>query len=834
MTLPRLVSLLALWLVLLPAAAQDRLLSPSEFLGHQLGERFTMHHQVVAYVQHVGQASPLVRVEQYGTSYEGRPLVVAFIARPDRLGRLDEVRRDNLRLAGLESGSASADAPAIVWLAYNIHGNESVSTEAAMQTLFKLADPANARTQAWLENTVVVLDPVMNPDGRERYVQWYNRTVGRFPDFNPEAREHHEPWPGGRSNHYYFDLNRDWAWQTQQESRYRTALYRQWLPHVHVDFHEQGVDDPYYFAPAAEPIHDRITGWQREFQHTIGMNHARYFDADGRLFFTRERFDLFYPSYGDTWPTFQGAIGMTYEQGGSGRAGLGIETAEGDTLTLAMRIRNHHETGLSTVEVTSRHSDRVVREFRGYFEESRQRPRGPYAAIVVKEGPRQEALAEYLRSQDIEVGYATRGRNVRGFSFQTGTTGSVSVEPGDLVVSAFQPKSVLMKVLMEPRTTVVDSVTYDITAWSLPYAYGLEAYALTERLEPDAPTFARSRNVPAGPMRPYAYVLPWERTYDVAILGALLRENIRVRSASRPFTVDGVSYAPGALTVTRAGNERHGDRLDDLVRRIASENGREAHPVASGFVADGFDFGSRTITHLGRTRIGVLSGDGTSSLAVGEVWHYFDQQIGYPVTMLDVSTLGRVDLSNYDVLVLPAGSYADALPDRRLEQVRDWVRAGGRLVALESAARFLAGKEGFGLKRREADEDTLQTADRLRRFENREREAISGTVAGAIFTVQIDNSHPLGYGLPERYHTLKRGTDAFEYLESGWNVGALRSGVPVAGFAGYRAQENLGESLVFGVQEMGRGSVIYLADNPLFRLLQSCIRLKSCKLLPRR
>jgi hypothetical protein len=811
------LSFAALALLILPAWGQTRLMSPAEFLGYELGERFTMHHHVAAYVEHVASASPRVVSEQYGTSYEGRPLLIAFVASEANIGRLEDIRLNNRRLAGLEPGTPASDAPAIVWLSYNIHGNESVSTEASMQTLYELADPDNPRTRPWLENTVIAIDPCMNPDGRERYVQWFHRTVGRFPNPNPEAREHREPWPGGRSNHYYFDLNRDWAWQSQQESRYRATLYQSWMPQIHVDFHEQGVDDPYYFAPAAEPIHERITDWQREFQTTIGLNHVTYFDADGRLFFTRERFDLFYPSYGDTWPAFQGAIGMTYEQGGSGRAGLGIETQQGDTLTLAMRIRNHHETGLSTVEVTARHATRVVAEYRRYFDQSRSNPRGPYAAYVIKPGARQQALAEYLTRQEIQVGYADRSRTSRGFSYQSGTSGSVRIEPGDLIVSAFQPKSVLANVLLEPRTTVVDSVTYDITAWALPYAYGLEAYALTERIEPDRQTVARVDNRPAGPASPYAYVLPWERTEDVALLSTLIREGIRVRSAERPFTIDGIRYGPGSLMITRSGNERHGDRLDVVVRQAAAANGRTAHGVSTGFVREGPDFGSRTVTHLGRPRVAVLVGDNISSLAAGEVWHYFDQLVGYPVTMIDSGDLARIALHNYDVLILPAGSYGSILSETRLSAIRDWIRDGGRLVAMESAARFLAGKDGFSIERKTQENGETPAEERLVRFEDRERRAISTEVAGAIFSVQLDGSHPLGYGLGDRYFTLKRGSEAFSFLDGGWNVGTLRSGVPIAGFAGSRTADLLNDSLVFGVQDMGRGSVIYLMDNPLYR-----------------
>ncbi len=299
--------------------------SPEQFLGYPLGSKFTPHHHIIQYFEALAKARPdMMKLYQYGKTYEGRPLMVAYISQPENIARLDAIKANNLRLAGLakDKMAAQTDMPAIVWLSYNVHGSEPSSSEAALKTIFALLDPANAKTKTWLTNTVVILDPCINPDGRDRYVNWFNSVASVIPNPEPASREHQEPWPGGRTNHYNFDLNRDWAWQSQAESQQRIKLYNEWLPQVHVDFHEQGYNEPYYFAPAAEPYHEVITPWQRDFQVLIGKNNAKYFDANGWLYFTKERFDLFYPSYGDTYPTYNGAIGMTFEQGGI-RGGLG-------------------------------------------------------------------------------------------------------------------------------------------------------------------------------------------------------------------------------------------------------------------------------------------------------------------------------------------------------------------------------------------------------------------------------------------------------------------------------------------------------------------------------
>ena len=257
---------------------QEKLMSPAEFLGYEIGEEFTYHHQVLDYFRYVAANSERVQLQEYGSTYEKRPLVLAFISTEENLKKKETIRVNNLRRAGLLGGKEGKEEIAIAWLSYNIHGNEAVSTESSMEVLYALASGKKEEVNEWLKNTIVVIDPVLNPDGRERYINWYKRVAGRNSNSNPDAWEHHEPWPGGRPNHYLFDLNRDWAWQTQKETQQRMAVYNQWLPHIHADFHEQGIESPYYFAPAAEPFHEYITDWQREFQTTIGLNNTKYFD----------------------------------------------------------------------------------------------------------------------------------------------------------------------------------------------------------------------------------------------------------------------------------------------------------------------------------------------------------------------------------------------------------------------------------------------------------------------------------------------------------------------------------------------------------------------------
>ncbi|MBT1685311.1 M14 family metallopeptidase [Dawidia soli] len=810
----------------LAASAQTRLQSPGEFLGYALGDRFTYHHRVVEYYQHVADALPNVEVVQYGETYEHRPLIYAIVTAPENFAQLEQIRTSNLRRTGLADGKPAGDKKAIVWFSYNVHGNEASGTEAALETLYELSNPQNQQTQAWLRNTVVILDPCLNPDGRDRYANFYNQYGNFPPNANPEAQENRESWPGGRPNHYLFDLNRDWAWATQRETQQRIKVYNAWMPHVHVDFHEQGYNYPYFFAPAAEPFHEVISGWQRTFQGMIGKNHAKHFDEHGWLYFTKEVFDLYYPSYGDTYPTYNGAIGMTYEQGG--QRGLSIYTRDEDTLTLHDRLIHHVTTGLSTVEVTSQNATRVVDEFEKYFRDNNTAPAAPYKTYVVKATNNADKLGQLTRWLDmhgIRYGQAGAGRNTRGFDFQTQGNGAVTVAAEDLVFNIYQPKSRFITAVFEPQSRLTDSLTYDITAWNPFYASNLKAYALSERLNIGKPYKAPvvSPAVPVG--KPYAYIFKYQSMQDVAFLSALMQHGIKVRSSALSFSTGGQDFEPGTLIVTRKNNEKV-EHFDSLVVDLANRMGRRLFTTSTGFMDRGKDIGSVFVHYLKPPKVALLTGDETYSLSTGQVWHFFEQQLHYPLTLLHTSYFKRTDLSKYTVLIIPEGSYA-SIDEKYLEVLSAWVGEGGKLIVIGNGLPTFEDKKGFALKtfasdeEREAaekSEEKQEKQDALSRFESVERRDISNIISGAIYKLPLDNSHPLAFGLEPVYYSLKTNELHYAYLERGWNVGVLPAKArPVQGFAGVRANQRVTNSLVFGVEERKRGNIVYLVDDPLFR-----------------
>lgn len=798
--------------------------SPEEFLGYKIGTRYTPHWKVVSYFQYVTQTMPsMVKMQQYGETNEHRPLYLAFVSSSEHISNLENIRMNNLRLANLAKDrmAPTESTPVIVWLSYNVHGNETSSSEAALLTLFALTDPANTQTREWLKNTVVIIDPCVNPDGRDRYVNWFNSVVGT--SYNPrlDAREHREPWPGGRTNHYNFDLNRDWAWQTQAESRQRMILYNQWMPQVHVDYHEQGINQPYYFAPAAQPYHEAITKWQRDFQGTIGKNHAKYFDKNGWLYFTKEIFDLFYPSYGDTYPVYNGAIGMTYEQGGGGAGGLGVDTDEGDTLTLTDRAMHHFTTSLSTIEISSLNATNLVKEFRKFFNDAVAGNIAEYKSYVIKNSAanseRVKAMLKLLDKNGIQYGRGSG--NGKGFNYQTGKEESFTVANDDIVISGTQPRAVMTKVLFEPKSKLVDSLTYDITAWALPYVFGVEAYASKAAVTMNGNVIPvdSTKNSTADT---YGYVIRWQGVSSVNTVAQLLKKGIKLRFSEAPFESGGQSFDRGSIILIKKGNEKFGTGLWSMAAKLCDENGTKMHAIQSGMVDKGFDFGSSKVHPIKAPKVAMLTGESVSSNAAGEVWFFFDQELKYPITLINATDFSRAKWSEIDVLILPDGNYRFLNEKSASEQFYQWIRNGGRVIALESVVGQLAKQDWSVIKVR-STEDTTGKKDPyrlLKSFENREKEEVTGITPGSILKVDLDNTHPLMYGYPNFYYTLKMDSTMYDFIkEEGWNAGVIKKESQLSGFVGNKLQKKLKDGLVFGVQEVGRGSVTYLTDNVLFR-----------------
>jgi hypothetical protein len=801
-------------------ANTQTLQSPEQFLGYKIGTRYTPHYKIVNYVRAVAQAKPdMVKLEKYGETYEGRELLVLYVGNADNIKNLETIRQNNLSFAGMganKTATATTANPAIVWLSYNVHGNETSSSEAAMLTLFALVDPTNTSTKEWLKNTVLIIDPCINPDGRDRYVNWFNSVVGQNYNIDPQSREHVEPWPGGRTNHYNFDLNRDWAWQTQKETQQRLVKYNQWMPQIHVDFHEQSINQPYYFAPAAEPFHEVITPWQREFQNTIGRNNAKYFDQNGWLFFTKERFDLLYPSYGDTYPLYNGAIGMTFEQGGGPRGGLGVTTGSGEVLTLVDRVAHHYTTGLSTIEMASQNAQKLVTEYKKYFDDSRAGKGNPVKAYILTSdnSAKINSIAHLLTLNGVEFG-SIANKPFKGLNYLTEKQENGNLKKYNLAVSTSQPKSVLARVLLEQKSKMADSVTYDITAWSLPFAYGVDAYAVSDAVSivPYQPAVTVKPVAPSS----YGYLIPYNSIKSVKVLGQLLKQGIKVRLSEKPFTYNQKQYDRGTLIVLQKANPAN---LQTTLNDLAAKNEIEVDGVASGFMDKGPDFGSSDVRPIRVPKVALLTGEQTVSGSAGEVWQLFEQQLDYPLTLINAGDLSRTSLKNYNVLIVPDGNYKNLTDKNITDKLKEFVNSGGTLIAIENAVQKLSSGD-WGIKLKEDKEDKKDDkADYsvLKKYENRDRDELKNSIPGAIYKVQLDETHPLAFGYSSTYYTLKQDPNVYEFLKDGWNVGVIKKDSYVTGFAGSKVKGQLKDGLLFGVLPMGTGAIVILSEDPLFRL----------------
>jgi hypothetical protein len=790
--------------------------SPAAFLGYELGSQFTPHHQIVGYFREAQAANThRMKLVQYGLTNEGRPLLLAIVASQQNMRSLEAIRENNLRLTGLcTDRPGDLAGPAIVWLSFGVHGDEAGCSEASMKVLYELLNSVTASAELFLKNTVVIIDPCLNPDGHNRYVNWFMQTKGDYADPDPVAREHQEPWPGGRYNHYYFDLNRDWAWQTQLETQLRMVQYNRWMPTVHGDFHEWGYNHAYTFTPAEPPYHELITPFQKEFQGLIAKKIASRFEHKGWRYFTKAADDLCYPSYGDTYPLFSGSVGISFEQEGGGAAGSVIDNGNGNMLTLQERVDRHFTIAMATLETVAENSIRLVNEFKKFFDNEKDNEKGAYTSFVIPapSGNTTDGLKRLLDFNGIAYGIS-RADSLIGYNYFTAHVEPFSAKNA-LVVSAYQPKGVLAKVLFEPRTRLVDSATYDITAWSLPFVYGLLTYAVKGRVP-----FADCPEKQTGPEVPPAadgYLIDYQSFEDAKFLASIIRVGIKVSYAERDFFYNGKKYARGTLHILKKGNEA----MMEAFGKAATEHGVCAAPLSSEFGKKLSESGAVKLRMIGRPLIVLLTGEGVVAAAAGEVWHLFDQQLQYPLSLVNAKELGKVDWKNTDVIILPNGKYSFNSDPETLEDLKRWVQQGGKLIAIDNAVAQMAdGDWGLNeIKRADQNRDKkLLSFAELKKMEEGQYSVMMSNVAGAIYKTELDTTHPLAFGIGRFFYVLKRQATLYERLKEGGNVGVIKRGGFVAGLVRGHLKAIQKEGLSFGVQRYGRGSVVYFADDPIFR-----------------
>jgi hypothetical protein len=800
--------------------------SPDEFLGYELGTQFTYHHKAVEYFRYIAGISPLAEYREYGKTYEGRPLGVCIVSSEDNLAHLEEYRKNNLARTGLLDGESSGKQLPIIWLAYNVHGNESAGMETSMKALYTLVTNSYPGSEEWLKSCIIIIDPCQNPDGRDLYANRYHnaQSITGNPDGN--AWEHNQGWPGARSNHYFFDLNRDWTWQTQTETAQRIALYNQFMPQVHADFHEMGSESTFFFPPGAEPWHEVITPWQHEFHNLMGRGNAQLFDEKSRLYFTKENYDLFCPSFGDTWPLFNGAAGFTYEQGGGGYSGISVRLGSGDTLTLKKRIDGHFTATMATLKVAFQNKEKLIDEFNRFFSDNINKPSFRYKSIIIKaanDKSNLEDLFRLLKGNQIRYSYAgSIGKKYRGFDYSANTEGDFTIEKGDFLISAYQPQSRFVQVLFEPDSKASDSLSYDLTAWALPYAYNLKAYAVEEQIKPlpdNIESKAIRNRIPDE--KPYAYIADYNSFSTLRFIAALNGRKIRSRYALKPFSSGADNFRRGSFIIARGDNLNSGIKFDQIVTETADKYNIELRSVTTGFVDKGKDLGSDYSPFVKMSKVAILCGDGISSGPVGELWYLFERELDYPVSLINVSNAESLDFSNYDVLLLASGNYS-----KIKDTIADFAKRGGRVIAFEGAIQIFSADKSTSLfkavETRTAElkaEEKKEKSDDLsllRNYGDERRHLLSERSAASIYRISVDTTNPFGFGLGKDWFVMKRA-QAYPFLTTGNNIGYILDSKPVAGFAGFKYQKLIKNTLAIGSENMGKGEVVYITDDPYFR-----------------
>jgi hypothetical protein len=704
--------------------------TPSDVLGFALGDRPVRYSEVVRYFEALAGASSRIVLDEYGRTHEGRPLVYAVVARPEHLARLEEIRgtRDRFadpRLAD-ESVPAVDDLPAVAWMAYSIHGDELSSTDAALRLAYELTAGTDGAIERLLEDVVVLIDPLQNPDGRERYLSQLEFLNGVVPNPDPASLHHTAFWPWGRGNHYLFDLNRDWFSQVHPETRGRVAAIRDWKPQLVVDSHEMGTASTYLFPPPREPFNPHMHDWFWKWLDVFSDDQAAAFDRQGWSYYTREWNEEWFPGYGSSWVAFQGAVGILYEQ--SRTSGRVVKRPDG--MEVEFRDAVHHQllSSLANLETLARHRREILVDYReGRRAAAERGARGPLRAFLfepVPYGARAARLAAVLENQGIEVHRAAEAFRAGDLHDVWGEDGSRELPAGALLVRLDQPLEPLIRTTLEFHTQMPDSFLaserewlevrdetrlYESSAWSLPLTYGLRTYwtgripdAKWERVGPPSPDWVRGVDAGGAPAAPpgavvgdwpaYGLLVDVVQENALAAAASLLEAGLAVRCAEEEFRAGGYDYDAGSLLLRREANP---DSLLDVARRVATETGTTFRSVPSARCERGPDLGGDRFRPLVAPRIAVLAGSPLSTSNYGSIWHLFDRELGVRVSSIDVARVATTDLRRYNVLVLPPvwggpGGYSRALGGRGMDALREWVDDGGTLVGMATGAAFLA------------------------------------------------------------------------------------------------------------------------------------------------
>lgn len=793
--------------------------TPKSVIGHEVGEFHVSHDRLVSYMKAVAAANPdRILIEQTGFTYENRPQLLLTISSPANIKRIDAIRREhNLLVDPQRSASLNtATMPAVVWMGYSIHGNEPSGVNASLLAAYYLAAAQGPGIDDILEHTVILLDPSFNPDGMNRFATWVNnnRSINTVVT-DPASREFNEPWPGGRTNHYYFDLNRDWLPAQQPESRNRLTKFHEWNPNILTDHHEQGSNASFFFQPGVPSrVNPNTPKRNQELTGLIGNYHAKFLDSIGSLYFTKEGYDDFYYGKGSTYPDVNGAIGILFEQASS--RGHAQETENG-LLTFPFTIRNQFVTSLSTLEAARNLRKDLLDYQRSFFVNAQQEA----AAFPVKgyvfgdayDKSRTAILVEMLLRHKIEIHKIKQNIAADGKTFEVGSS---------YIIPTQQRQFKLIKGIFEKMLKYEDSLFYDISSWTLPLAFNLP-YAELKSIDPasygETLTAAeKPTGLVKGGQSNYAYAFDWDDYYAPKLLYALQRRGLMTKAATQLFSISGHSFNYGTILIPVRNQQADPATMYKWIEAAAKETGITVYSLPGGLSSSGIDLGSGSFTMLRQPKILLMSGGGTTSNDVGEVWYLMDQRFSIPVSMVEVDRIGSVNLGRYNTIIMAAGSYSNM--DKAVqEKLSGWVSSGGTLIASEEAAQFLsrAGITRVILKKDETKKDTTTSLPfYLRMDEQRAKD-----MPGSIFEARIDLTHPLCYGYRSNSIAIFKSNSIYMDRNNGpYSSPVVFTANPL--LSGYLHPSNaplVKNMAEVNVDVVGGGRVISIADNFNFRAL---------------
>jgi hypothetical protein len=790
--------------------------SPSQFLGYPIGDWHTRYDLIVKYFEKLDQLSPMAKLQTIGYTHEQRPKVILTITSAANMGNLEQIRLKQIQLADPSQAKPDVNSmPSIIHQGYGVHGNEPSSAEAAMLTAYWLMASQSDLAKNLRENSVVHIDPTLNPDGRDRHSLWANSNKGFPPVADPLDREHNEAWPGGRTNHYWFDLNRDWLPLAHPESRVKVEWYHQWYPNVTTDFHEMGTNSTYFFEPT-KPFGSENPVVPRKNYDDLNPRFAKYFakfmDQIGALYWTKEVFDNSYPGYGSTYPDIHGGLGLVFETASSRGH---VQSSQRGDISFAFTIRNHVVNSLATMEAALDNREYMHDYLREFFEtavaEGGKDAAKSYVFGDEFDESRNRLFVKFLLDHKIKVYENSADVTVAGQSYKKGKS---------WIVPTNQPQYRMVRTMFEYEKEFADSVFYDASAWTMAAAYGMPFSAAatakggTQVNEISTPNFT----FPEG--KAYAYLIDWSDFYAPKMLFEMQKAGIHVESVHRPFssqTQDGVvSFSSGTLMIPMGFQKLKAEELATKLKELAAKNGQKIYAVQTGLNVTGIDLGSNSVSAIQIPKVLMAVGTGINSLEAGEIWNLMDQHLGMPITKVNMEQFGRVNLHEYNTLILPSGNY-NSLSESQVNHLKDWVNRGGTVISLKNATLWLNQKGitkevAVELKDEPKDPDSLP-------FNTRNDFEGAKEVGGSIYLAELDLTHPIAYGYHRKTLPVYRNTDIFIKPSADKYLTPVKytTNPHLGGYISKTNLEKLKLSAGVIISSVGQGRVVHFFDSPNFR-----------------